>query len=87
MPGRDAKRRLMRTRNDLVTDPVGTGAFEEDFEKTIETGTGKQHNPNAQAGPGIHTPVNRGHKEDIEDLASELRDYAHDALQRRTKRL
>jgi len=85
--GRDAKRGFVHARDDLVADPVGTRSLEQHFEETVKAGTGKQHNADAQASPGIHAPVNGGHKEDIEDFIPKHGDDAHEALQNGAQRL
>ena len=81
VPGRNAKRGLDHAWVDLVADPVRARSLEQHFEETIKRGTGKQHHPDAQASPGIHAPIDRGHEEDVEDLISKHRDDGHDAPQ------
>jgi hypothetical protein len=71
----------MNSRQNFIADPVRTRSLQEQLKKTVEANAGEQHHPDPQPCPGIHAPVDGGHKKDVKNLISEDCDHAHQALQ------
>lgn len=61
----------MNNANNLVGEPIGTGALENEFKEAVAERTEHEHDPDAKTKHGIDAPVDQGHKEKIKGFITQ----------------
>ena len=71
----------MNNANNLVGEPIGTGALENEFKEAVAEGTEHEHDTDAKTKHGIDAPVDQGHKEQIKGFITQEGDGSPNGLQ------